>query len=423
MTTNHRELFNQLHQDISAQLTGRERAAKLVVASLLTRSHGFFYGPPGTGKSALLLLVGQAFKDAGYYQTLMHGQSKASDLFGSADLAAFKRNEMRTNTKRKLPEADIAFLDEIWKCNAQTLNALLQLINERRYNNGDHVQICPLVSLFGASNELPDDSSLEAIRDRFVWSYFVEPVKDKTSFDAIVTSGPMEVEPTLTLEQLREAQKAVDAVRISKDFLDSLYEVKIKLNEHFGPQLFISDRRWKMIAQFAKGLAYMDGYDEVPRSIIPQLAPCLWKEANQISIIREILHQFGDDIRRVVTPHVTTIRGLFEVQNEILSTILQKSDIYDLDADVCKINYAFFKALREGSGKIDLLGVKRAASGLVAAIERHESAPEDSAKILDYLNKARTLEASISGLISAVTVTAGGIKAHIEKVEHCLDNF
>ena len=423
MTTNHRELFNQLHQDISAQLTGRERAAKLVVASLLTRSHGFFYGPPGTGKSALLLLVGQAFKDAGYYQTLMHGQSKASDLFGSADLAAFKRNEMRTNTKRKLPEADIAFLDEIWKCNAQTLNALLQLINERRYNNGDHVQICPLVSLFGASNELPDDSSLEALRDRFVWSYFVEPVKDKDSFDSIVMSGPMVVEPTLTLAQLREAQEAVDKVRISKEFLDSLYEVKTKLNEHFGPQLFISDRRWKMIAQFAKGLAYMDGHDEIPRSIIPQLAPCLWKEANQISIIREILHQFGDDIGRVVTPHVTTIRGLFEVQSEIVGAILEKNEIYDLSADKCKINYAFFKALREGAGKIDILGIQKATKDLIAAIERHDAAPEDAAKILSYLNKARAINASLQELITAVTVTAGGISAALNKVEQSISNF
>ncbi len=67
-----------------------------------------------------------------------------------------------------LPEAEIVFLDEIFKSNSAILNSLLQLINERRFANGPVVVDVPLISLFGASNEVPNDDNLAAMFDRFL---------------------------------------------------------------------------------------------------------------------------------------------------------------------------------------------------------------------------------------------------------------
>ena len=67
-----------------------------------------------------------------------------------------------------LPEAEIVFLDEVFKSNSAILNALLTLLNERRYTSGGHVLTCPLLSAFGASNEVPSDETLTAIFDRFI---------------------------------------------------------------------------------------------------------------------------------------------------------------------------------------------------------------------------------------------------------------
>ncbi len=50
-------------------------------------------------------------------------------------------------TKNKLPESEIAFLDEIFKCNEPTLNILLPLINEKLFFNDGTPSDVPLITL------------------------------------------------------------------------------------------------------------------------------------------------------------------------------------------------------------------------------------------------------------------------------------
>src|SRR5260370_40402019 len=67
-----------------------------------------------------------------------------------------------------LHEAELVFLDEVFKSNSAILNALLTLLNERRLTSGGQVLSSPLISAFGASNEVPSDDALTAIYDRFL---------------------------------------------------------------------------------------------------------------------------------------------------------------------------------------------------------------------------------------------------------------
>ena len=75
-----------------------------------------------------------------------------------------------------LPEAEIAFLDEVFLGSTAILNTLLGLLNERQFRRG-HTRIdCPLRVCVGAANVLPEDEGLAAFADRFLLHVFVEPV-------------------------------------------------------------------------------------------------------------------------------------------------------------------------------------------------------------------------------------------------------
>ena len=77
-----------------------------------------------------------------------------------------------------MPQAGIAFLDEVFKANSAILNSLLTLLNEREFDNGSGRLRTPLLSVVGASNELPADDSLLAFFDRFLVRVPVGPVGD-----------------------------------------------------------------------------------------------------------------------------------------------------------------------------------------------------------------------------------------------------
>ena len=67
--------------------------------------------------------------------------------------ALSERDEYVRRTTGYLPTASVTFLGEIFKANAAVLNALLTILNERRFNKGSDVEECPLRCAVGASNE------------------------------------------------------------------------------------------------------------------------------------------------------------------------------------------------------------------------------------------------------------------------------
>ena len=97
-----------------------------------------------------------------------------------------------------LPEAEIAFLDEVFLGSTAILNTLLGILNERRFRRGHTVLDCPLRVCVGAANRLPEDDALAAFADRFLLRYFAEPVADP-ELEALLEGGwalhPVEPSP------------------------------------------------------------------------------------------------------------------------------------------------------------------------------------------------------------------------------------
>src|SRR5579859_907122 len=157
----------QLAHGLEERFLGKDEVIRLLLVAAVAGEHAVLIGPPGTAKSALIRTFARMMQ-ASYFEYLLTRFTEPNEIFGPVDIGAFREGRYERRTEGMLPEAEIVFLDEVFKSNSAILNALLTLLNERRYTSGGRVQKCPLLSAFGASNEVPSDETLTAIYDRFL---------------------------------------------------------------------------------------------------------------------------------------------------------------------------------------------------------------------------------------------------------------
>ena len=158
-------------------LVEREALLELIVLAAVAGEHVLVIGPPGTAKSEAVRRVARAVGGR-YFEYLLGRFTEPSEIFGPVDLRKLREGRVETETRGMLPEAELAFLDEVFLGSTAILNALLGLLAERVFRRGHTVIECPLRVCVGASNALPQEDGLAAFADRFLVRVFVEPIAD-----------------------------------------------------------------------------------------------------------------------------------------------------------------------------------------------------------------------------------------------------
>ena len=166
MTAAHR-LRDRVLDPLKARFVGRDEVIDLIALAACAGEHLFLYGPPGTAKSLLVRSFAQALRGR-YFEYLLTRFSEPNELFGPIDLVKLREGTVATVTAGMLPEAEFAFLDELFNANSAILNNLLTVLNERTYRRGAQTHKLPLLTAFAASNQLPEDDALSALFDRFL---------------------------------------------------------------------------------------------------------------------------------------------------------------------------------------------------------------------------------------------------------------
>ena len=224
-------------------MTNRRQLTELVFLSLISQENLLLIGPPGTGKSAAARIAAQSVGGR-YFEYLIGRFTEPSEIFGPLDLTALQNGEVRPDISGMLPEAEVAFLDEIFLGSTAILNTLLGILNERRYRRGHFDLKCPLRCCVAASNHFPDDPMLRAFADRFLLTTFVDPVGDhalESLLEAGWRFGVEDVAQTARLRmadiaKLTEAAKKVDVGPVR----DAYAHIVRKLR---GRGIPLSDRR------------------------------------------------------------------------------------------------------------------------------------------------------------------------------------
>ena len=273
-----REKFATARKELSAALIEREDEVDLVLAALVANEHVLLVGPPGCGKSLLLDSV-LSWTGGTKFSILLTKFTSVEEVMGPVSLTALKADKYLRVTTGKLPEADYAYCDEVFKASSAILNTLLKILNERTYDVGDGVaRKVPLKLCLAASNEWasPDTGkALSALSDRFLLRKTVSPIRSQAGRQKLLWTRDHapKLSATVSPAEVEEARRAALALPWSGEAKEAM-EVILKELAKEGVQP--GDRRQFKTVGVVQAFAYLCGADEVQPEHLEVAQHCLW---------------------------------------------------------------------------------------------------------------------------------------------------
>ena len=347
-----REHIRQLIEWMSQGVYEKEQIIAMALLCAVAGENMFLLGPPGTAKSMVASRLKMVGKNGKSFDYLMSRFSTPDEIFGPISISRLKNEDKYERlVAGYLPEADVVFLDEIWKAGPSIQNTLLTVINEHIFHNGGQILHTPMKVLIAASNELPaKDEGLEALWDRFLMRMVSNCIESDAAFFKMLKSEQTELKPLseqlyITDELYHKWQSDARAVILSESVIIAIKSLRKTLSAHEkedGNQLryYISDRRWRKAYRLMQTSAYLNGRNEIDLTDYLLLIHSFW---NDVEVIPNVLVAFTSSITDSVVKQMNKVdKVIRQMMTTPSQPIQQTSEITNGNTDFAEFDYFYY---------------------------------------------------------------------------------
>lgn len=324
-----KEHIRRLIEWMSQGVYEKEYIIAMALLCAVAGENMFLLGPPGTAKSMVASRLKRVFKDGKSFDYLMSRFSTPDEIFGPISISRLKNDDRYERiTTGYLPEADVVFLDEIWKAGPSIQNTLLTVINEHIFHNGGQIMRTPMKVLIAASNELPaKDEGLEALWDRFLVRMVSNCIEDDASFFKMIASSDFELTELpkslhITDELYTHWQQEARSIGIHASVVNAIKALRkslASLEKEDGNQLryYISDRRWRKAFKLMQTSAYLNGRSEINMSDYLLLIHSFWNDVECVpNILKAMSSSISDIMKNRLNKIDMLIRQMMTIQSQ-----------------------------------------------------------------------------------------------------------
>jgi MoxR-like ATPase len=269
-----RQRINRFRTSLGRFFVDKQEIIDLMVVASIAQEPLLLVGPPGTAKSDLVL----KFKDAlgvdedDYFEYMLTRFTEPSEIIGAIDINLLRDGRYVRITRGKLPTARIAFLDEIFKSNSAILNILLTIINEKKFYQDGVPTPVPLRVLFAATNEVPEQGELAALKDRFVLKIESRSIGEEKFQELIDMGLQSESHRSLNQKPWVEGHCTLDDLMKASRYLTFLFSRKISDGRNSEEQndrmMFFPEEVFREFQRIVKTLVREDGVFVSDRKLV-----------------------------------------------------------------------------------------------------------------------------------------------------------
>lgn len=342
--------ITKFNQALSNSLIERDEEVTCILVALLCKQHCLLVGAPGEAKTMLAHRVADFIGSSETFEAQINKFTEPDELYGMFSLNAMKEDRYERLTAGMLPDAEVAYIDEVFNGSSAILNTLLAIMNERRFRNGKKWVQCPLKLMIGTSNKYPNGDGtkeLKAMFDRFLLRRTVKPISRRSNVSRLLW-GDLDLTLTdddrITASELDEAQSAVAVMEWDAD-AKAAYEEIVFESRRSG--IHASGRRLKQCVTAAAGYAYLSGSPEVSQDHLGILSDCLWVDPSD-----DQRRELVSIITKIASPSDLVCNSLMLEVDQVVESI-DTSDVAATSGAIKKLENIGKRLRKLGSARSD----------------------------------------------------------------------